>query len=76
MDQKIKYIVVNYVIIGDELYKKVIDGVLLKWLGESEAYIALVETHEGMWFSPSWWKDEVDVISTSLLIAKYFERLH
>ena len=54
MDQKIKYIVVNYVIIGDELYKKVIDGVLLKWLGESEAYIALVETHEGMWFSPSW----------------------
>ena len=35
MDQKIKYIVVNYVIIGDELYKKVIDGVLLKWLGES-----------------------------------------
>ena len=48
VDQKIKYKLVNYIIIGEELYKKSIDGVLLKCLGESEAYIALAETHEGI----------------------------
>jgi len=47
MDWKIKYKVINYVIIGDALYEKGIDGVLLKCLGELEAYITLVETHEG-----------------------------
>ena len=36
---------VNYVIFEDELYKKSINGILLKCLVESEAYIVLTETH-------------------------------
>ena len=46
--KKTKYKDVNYVILGDKLYKKSMDGVLLKCLGELEAYIALPETHEGI----------------------------
>ena len=39
----------NYVILGDSLYKKVVDGnIILTCLGESEAYIALAEVHEGI----------------------------
>ena len=34
------------VLLGDELYKKSLDVVLLKCLRESKAYIALAETHE------------------------------
>ena len=48
MGRKIKYKAINYVIIRDELYKKGIDEVLLKCFGESKAYIALTETHEGI----------------------------
>lgn len=38
----------NYVILANGLCKRGVDGVWLKYLGESEAYIALVETHEGI----------------------------
>ena len=38
----------NYVILGDSLFKKSIDGNLLTCLSESEAYIALAEVHEGI----------------------------
>lgn len=48
VDQKTKYKYVNYVILANGLCKRGVDGVWLKYLGESEAYIALVETHEGI----------------------------
>jgi len=51
VDQKTKYKTVNYIVIGVELYRKDIDGVQLKCLGESKTYVALVETHEGIFGS-------------------------
>ena len=51
VDRKIKYKAKNYVILGDELYKKGVDEILLKCLGESKAYVALAEIHEGIFGS-------------------------
>ena len=34
----IKYKALSYVIMGDELFKKTLEGVLLKCLGETDAY--------------------------------------
>lgn len=39
INQKVKYRSLNYVIIGSELFKKIPEGVLLKCLGEEEAYL-------------------------------------
>jgi hypothetical protein len=36
--RKIKYRALNYVIIGNELFKKTVEGILLKCLNETEAY--------------------------------------
>ncbi|XP_058774616.1 uncharacterized protein LOC131648900 [Vicia villosa] len=46
-DRKIKYRALNYVILGNELYKKTAEGVLLKCLSEAEAYLAVSEVHSG-----------------------------
>src|SRR6266487_1711157 len=45
--RKIKYRALSYVIIGDNLFKKTFEGVLLKCLNESEAYMTISETHSG-----------------------------
>ncbi|XP_045791842.1 uncharacterized protein LOC123886583 [Trifolium pratense] len=45
--RKIKYRASNYVIIGIELFKKTLEGVLLKCLSENEAYIAISDVHSG-----------------------------
>ncbi|CAJ2646382.1 unnamed protein product [Trifolium pratense] len=45
--RKIKYRASNYVIIGNELFKKTLEGVLLKCLSENEAYIAISDVHSG-----------------------------
>jgi len=45
--RKIKYIALSYVIVGNELFKKTAEGVLLKCLGETEAYLAVSKTHSG-----------------------------
>ncbi|CAJ2661625.1 unnamed protein product [Trifolium pratense] len=45
--RKIKYRASNYVIIGNELFKKTLEGVLLKCLSEDEAYIAISDVHSG-----------------------------
>src|SRR3954468_4752178 len=47
-DQKIKYRALNYVILGNDLYKKTTEGVLLKCLSEAEAYLAVSEVHSGV----------------------------
>ncbi|XP_058725923.1 uncharacterized protein LOC131597233 [Vicia villosa] len=40
-DRKIKYRALNFVLIENELFKKMAEGILLKCLGESEAYLAI-----------------------------------
>ena len=46
--RKIKYRTLSYVILGNELFKKTPEGVLLKCLGETEAYLAVSNTHSGV----------------------------
>jgi len=46
--RKIKYKALNYVFIGNELFKKSPEGVLLKCLSETEAYLAISDTHSGV----------------------------
>jgi len=48
IEQKIKYRVANYVILGDDSFKRGVDGTLLQCLSEIKAYVALVEVHEGI----------------------------
>ena len=45
--RKVKYRALSYVIMGNELFKKTPEGVLLKCLGETEAYTAISNTHSG-----------------------------
>ena len=45
--RKIKYKALSYVIVGNEFFKKTLEGVLLKCLGETEAYLANSNTHSG-----------------------------
>ncbi|XP_050914865.1 uncharacterized protein LOC127129784 [Lathyrus oleraceus] len=40
-DRKVKYRALSYVLVNDKLFKKTAEGVLLKCLGESEAYVAV-----------------------------------
>ncbi|XP_050915881.1 uncharacterized protein LOC127130975 [Lathyrus oleraceus] len=46
-ERKTKYRALSYVLIGNELFKKTLEGILLKCLGESEAYLALSSVHSG-----------------------------
>lgn len=43
--RKIKYKALSYVVMGNELLKKNHEGLLLKWLGESKAYLEISEVH-------------------------------
>lgn len=43
----IKYKALSYVIIGIELFKKTPEGVLLKFLSESEEYFVVFNVHNG-----------------------------
>jgi hypothetical protein len=43
---KIKRQVLKYTSIDDELYRRTIDGLLLKWLGEEQAKVAVREVHD------------------------------
>jgi len=45
--RKTKYKALSYVIIGNELFKKSLEGVLLKCLNETEAYLSISDTHSG-----------------------------
>ena len=46
--RKIKYRALSYVIVGNDLFKKTPKGVLLKCLGETEAYAVVSNTHSGV----------------------------
>ncbi|XP_039685664.1 protein NYNRIN-like [Medicago truncatula] len=45
--RKVKYRALSYVIMGNEVFKKTSEGVLLKCLGETDAYLAVSNTHSG-----------------------------
>lgn len=45
--RKVRYRALSYVLMGNELFKKTPQGVLLKCLSESKAYIALSSVHGG-----------------------------
>ena len=47
VDRNTKYRALSYLLMGNELFKKTQEGVLLKYLVESEAYLALSEVHNG-----------------------------
>ncbi|XP_050889625.1 uncharacterized protein LOC127094908 [Lathyrus oleraceus] len=46
-DQKTRYRALSYVLFGTKLFKKSPEGILLKCLSESEAYLALSNVHNG-----------------------------
>lgn len=46
-NHKVKYLSLSYILIGDELIKKVPKGILLKCLSESEAYLGVSNVHSG-----------------------------
>jgi hypothetical protein len=39
---------INFVICGEDLYNKGVDGIFLRCLGDLEAFIGLVEVHDGI----------------------------
>ena len=43
--RKTKYIALSYVVIGNELFKKTSEGVLLQCINENEAYLAIFGVH-------------------------------
>jgi hypothetical protein len=51
-DKKIKRQVLKYTSIDGELYRRTIDGVLLKCLGEEQAKGAVQEVHDGICGAP------------------------
>ena len=48
VERKLKFRVLHYVILGDNLFKKSVEGNLLNCLGNEEAYLAMAEVHEGI----------------------------
>jgi hypothetical protein len=47
-NKKIKRQALKYMLLDDDLYRRTIDGVLLKCLGEEEAKVAVREVHDGI----------------------------
>jgi len=45
--RKIKYWALSYVLISGDLFKKTPEGVLLRCLGETKAYLVVSNTHSG-----------------------------
>jgi hypothetical protein len=48
MDKKIKRHVLKYMSLDDVLYRRIIDGVLLKFLSEEQVNEAVQEVHDGI----------------------------
>lgn len=47
-DRKVRWQVLKYTLIDNELYRRTIDGLLLKCLDEEQSRVAMGEVHEGM----------------------------
>ena len=46
--RKLRYKLTKYVLLDDQLYYKIVDGVLLKCLSQEEARVLMGEVHEGI----------------------------
>ena len=46
--RKLRYKSIKYVLLDDQLYYKIVDGVLLKCLNQEEAKVLTGEVHEGI----------------------------
>lgn len=46
-EKNIRYYALSYTLMGNRLFKKTPEGILLKCLSESEAYLALSNVHNG-----------------------------
>lgn len=46
INRNVKYIALSYVVMGNEFLKKTSEGILLKFLGENEAYLVISEVHK------------------------------
>ena len=46
--RKLRYKTTKYVLLDDQLYYKIVDGVLLKCLNQEEAMVLMGEVHEGI----------------------------
>ena len=46
--RKLRYKSAKYVLLDDQLYYKIVDGVLLKCLNQEEAKVLMGEVHEGI----------------------------
>jgi hypothetical protein len=48
-DRKVQWQALKYVVLGNTLYRRTIDGLLLKCLGSDQSKIAMEEVHEGIY---------------------------
>jgi len=48
VERRVRFQATKYVLLGDELYYRTIDGLLLKCLGDDEAKSLMGEIHEGV----------------------------
>jgi hypothetical protein len=47
-DRKLRRQALKYTLVGDELYRRTVEGLLLKCLDEEWAGVAMGEVHEGL----------------------------
>jgi hypothetical protein len=47
-DRNVRRMAFKYVLMSDELYRRMVDDILLKCLGPSDAILAMAEVHEGI----------------------------
>ena len=75
--RKIKYRSLSYVLISGDLFKKIPEGVLLRCLGETEAYLAVSNTHShACGTHQTGHKMKWLFFSTRRVLANYAEKLH
>ena len=48
MDRKVRHVAFKYTLIDGDLYRRMGDDLLFKYLGEDEAKMAMGEVHEGI----------------------------
>ena len=48
VSRKLRYKSIKYVLLDDQLYYKIVDGVLLKSLNQEDARVLMGEVHEGV----------------------------
>ena len=48
VERRVRFQATKYVLLEDELYYRIIDGILLRYLGDDEAKSLMGEIHEGV----------------------------